>query len=96
MVKLARACAREREVFNMIGYRPCRECGKETNAVDLTGGLCFECQRPRVARLSDLQRRYEAARRSGADAGELAGEIRAYQQTEGVRLRAIAPAYRVE
>ena len=88
MVKLARACAREREVFNMIGYRPCRECGKETNAVDLTGGLCFECQRPRVARLSDLQRRYEA--------GELAGEIRAYQQTEGVRLRAIAPAYRVE
>ena len=80
----------------MIGYRPCRKCGKETNAVDLTGGLCRECQRPRAARLSDLQRRYEAARRSGEQAGDLAGEIAAYQQAEGVRLRSVAPAYRVE
>ena len=48
------------------------------------------------ARLASLQRRYEAARRSGEQAGDLAGEIAAYQQAEGVRLRAVAPAYRVE
>ena len=79
----------------MISYRLCRECGKETNAVDLAGCLCRECQRPRAARLSDLQRRYEAARRFGADAGELARQIAAYQQAEGIRLRAVAPAYRM-
>lgn len=80
----------------MIGYRLCRDCGREYNSADLTGGLCPECRRPRAARLAALQRKYEAARRSGEQAGDLAGEIAAYQQAEGVRLRAVAPAYRVE
>lgn len=81
----------------MIGYRSCRACGHEVNCADLVGGLCPVCARERVARLADLQVRYQAA----VDAGELGASsrvaeiIRDYQRSERVRLKDVPAAYRV-
>ena len=81
----------------MIGYLHCRDCGQERNCADLVGGLCPTCARKRVARLADLQVRYQAA----VDAGEpgasrrVAELIRDYQRSERVRLKDVPAAYRV-
>ena len=81
----------------MIGYLHCRDCGQERNCADLVGGLCPTCARKRVARLADLQVRYQAA----VDAGEVGASsrmaelIRDYQRSERVRLKDVPVAYRV-
>lgn len=81
----------------MTGYLPCRDCGTELNAADLVSRLCPDCLRKRTGQLARLQQRYEYALQGGeADrAASIAGEIRAYQQAEGVRLRDVPDAYRV-
>lgn len=81
----------------MIGYLHCRDCGQERNCADLVGGLCPTCARERVARLADLQVRYQTA----VDAGEagassrVAELIRDYQRSERVRLKDVPATYRV-
>ena len=45
----------------MIGYRPCKVCGAETNVVDLTAGLCSACKAERAEALAALQRKFDAA-----------------------------------
>ena len=64
----------------------------------LAEGVAPTYAKIRADRLSDLQRAYQAA----VDAGEpgaseqIADLIRAYQRSEGVRLQAVPPAYRVK
>ena len=72
----------------MIGYLHCRDCGQERNCADLVGGLCPTCARKRVARLADLQVRYQAA----VDAGEPGASSRV---AELIRLKDVPAAYRV-
>lgn len=84
-------------VFHNIGFLACRDCGKETNCADLVAGLCPECSRRRAARLSDLQISYQGYLEAGdaQGAARVADAIRAYQQSEGVRLKDVPDAYRV-
>ncbi len=95
---LADASENGSEVFNMIGYRSCRDCGQEVNCADLVGGLCPECARSRTARLADLQRQYEAALEAGEPgaSARVAEIIRDYQRSEGVRLQAVPARYRMD
>lgn len=81
----------------MIGYLPCRDCGAETNCADLVAGLCPTCARQRAARLADLQREYQQYVEDGHERASayVAEIIRAYQQSEGVRLKDVPAAYRV-
>ncbi len=71
------------------GYKPCHNCGKMTNCVELVAGCCPECARIHVEYLADMQRQYAAA----VDAGEpdaaarVAEIIAAYEQKERVQLR---------
>lgn len=82
----------------MTGYIRCRSCFELFNCAGLVSGLCPACAKIRADRLSELQRAYQAA----VDAGEpgaseqIADLIRAYQRSEGVRLQAVPPAYRVK
>lgn len=82
----------------MTGYIRCRSCFELFNCADLVSGLCPACAKIRADRLSELQRAYQAA----VDAGEpgaseqIADLIWAYQRSEGVRLQAVSPAYRVK
>lgn len=80
-----------------IGYLSCRSCGSVFNCADLVSGLCPECQRERAARLGMLQSQYESALQAGdATASHRTAQlIRDYQQSERVRLRDVAGAYRV-
>lgn len=81
----------------MVGYLKCRSCGQEMNCADLVSGLCPDCARERTRWLADMQRQYQAA----VDAGEagasarVADLIRAYQVSEGVRLKDVPSCYRV-
>lgn len=80
-----------------IGYLNCRDCGEEFNCADLISGLCPTCARKRTDHLAELQREYqkyvdEGHERASAYVAEL---IRAYQQTERVRLKDVPPRYRV-
>lgn len=81
----------------MVGFRSCRDCGETVNCADLVGGLCPACARERVEHLAELQRQYEAAVDAGVAgaSARVAEIIRDYQQSERVRLMAVAPAYRV-
>lgn len=82
----------------MLGYKSCRSCGSLMNCADLVSGLCPACARERAARLSDLQRDYQAAVEAGdpAASSRVADLILAYQTSEGVRLRDVSGALRAE
>lgn len=82
----------------MIGYKECRSCGSVVNCADLISGLCPACARERAARLSELQREYQAALEAGdpCASSRVAGLIRDYQAREGVRLRDVPWPMRVE
>lgn len=73
----------------MIGYRPCKVCGAETNVVDLTAGLCPACKAERTEALAALQRKFDAAVLEGDSetAAAAVDEIAAYQEEWGVRLK---------
>ena len=73
----------------MIGYRPCKVCGAETNVVDLTAGLCSACKAERAEALAALQRKFDAAVLEGDSetAAAAVDEIAAYQEEWGVRLK---------
>lgn len=81
----------------MIGYLKCRDCGKVFNCADLVGGLCPTCAKERVATLAALQREYQAYVDAGHDraSAHVAELIRAYQVSEGVRLKDVPAPYRV-
>ncbi len=80
-----------------MGYKACRSCGSLHNCADLISGLCPECARERARVLASYQREYQKA----VDAGdfnasqEVSDLIRDYQQSEQVRLQAVALRYRV-
>lgn len=82
----------------MLGYKSCRSCCSLMNCADLVSGLCPACARERAARLSDLQRDYQAAVEAGdpAASSRVADLILAYQASEGVRLRDVPGALRAE
>lgn len=82
----------------MLGYKSCRSCGSLMNCADLVSGLCPACARERAARLSDLQRDYQAAVEAGdpAASSRVADLILAYQASEGVRLRDVPGTLRAE
>ena len=79
----------------MTGYIRCRSCFELFNCADLVSGLCPACAKIRADRLSELQRAYQAAGEPGASE-QIADLIRTYQRSEGVRLQAVPPAYRVK
>ena len=80
-----------------IGYLRCRSCGSIENCADLVSGLCPTCRRERAAHLAQLQSDYQDALLAGDPraSAEIAQLIRAYQQSEGVRLKNVPGAYRV-
>lgn len=80
-----------------IGYVLCRSCGEEFNCADLRAGLCEKCARERIDMLADLQRQYQEAVDNGEQGAsqEVADLIRAYQQSEKVRLQDVPAKYRV-
>lgn len=80
-----------------IGYGICRSCGKEFNCADLVSSLCAECAQERIDTLAALQRQYQEAVDNGEPGAcqQVADLIRAYQNSERVRLQAVPEKYRV-
>lgn len=80
-----------------IGYLNCRDCGEEWNCADLVSGLCPECAKKRTEHLAELQRQYQTYVDAGHERASayIAELIRAYQQSEGVRLKDVPAPYRV-
>lgn len=80
-----------------IGYKGCRGCGAETNCADLVSGFCPACARAHAMKLSEYQRQYQQYVEDGHERASayVAEIIRAYQQSEGVRLKDVPAAYQV-
>lgn len=80
-----------------FGYILCRDCGMELNPADAVSGLCPECSKKRADHLAYLQTMYQSAVDGGDErtSESVARLIREYQQSEGVRLKDVLPAYRV-
>ncbi len=80
-----------------IGYLRCRDCGEVWNCADLISGLCPDCAKERIKRLAELQREYQDYVDAGHEQASayIAELIRAYQHSEGVRLKDVPAKYRV-
>ena len=73
------------------GYLSCRLCGAETNCVELTAGLCPDCEKIKAEELAALHRCFDRKLAEG-DAGAAAlavEEIENYERLYGVRLAAV-------